>query len=59
VVTQNLDHVYTLTDADKAYLASLGMTNADELLAQMNARTNIEADHAARVRAEVGSATAG
>ena len=56
VVTQNLDHVYTLTDADKAYLASLGMTNADELLAQMNARTNMEADHAARVRAEVGSA---
>ncbi len=56
VVTQNLDHVYTLTDADKAYLASLGMTNADELLAQMNARTDIEADHAARVLEEVGSA---
>ena len=56
VVTQNLDHVYTLTAADKVYLASLGMTNADELLAQMNARTDIEADHAARVLAEIWSA---
>lgn len=55
-VTQNLDHVYALTEADKTYLASLGMTNAEELLAEMNARTNIQADHDARVRLEVRSA---
>jgi hypothetical protein len=55
-VTQNLDHVYTLTAGEKAGLASMGLTNADELLAQMNARTNMQADHAARVRLEVLSA---
>ena len=48
VVVQNRNHAYTLTTQDKAYLASLGLTNAEELLAQMNARTNIDADHSAR-----------
>jgi pimeloyl-ACP methyl ester carboxylesterase len=56
VVAQNLDHVYTLTAAEKAYLASLGLTNADDLLNIMNGRTNIHADRAARRRAEIWSA---
>jgi len=41
-VTQNLDHVYSLTPADIAYLNILGV-NAIDLLSEMNARTNIEA----------------
>jgi len=36
-VAQNLDHVYTLSAADKAFLLSFGL-NADPLLAAMNAR---------------------
>ncbi len=50
-VAQNLDHVYALTAGEKAYLAGLGV-NADSLLAEMNARTDIDADHSARVRME-------
>lgn len=46
-VAQNIDHVYKLTDSEKNYLASLGV-NADELLLQMNAMTNIEASANAR-----------
>jgi hypothetical protein len=38
-VGQNVDHVYSLTDAEKGYLALLGV-NADGLLAEMNARRN-------------------
>jgi hypothetical protein len=34
-IVQNLDHVYSLTDSEKAYLLSLGV-NSDALLAQMN-----------------------
>ena len=49
-VAQNLDHIYSLTPAEIAYLAALGVdvdaTNA--LLAAMNARTNIEARLPAR-----------
>ena len=56
VVVQNRNHVYTLTADDKADLASLGLTNAEELLAQMNARTNIDADHSARLQVEIWSA---
>lgn len=40
VIAQNLDHTYTLTDAEKSYLASLGV-DADPLLQAMNARRNI------------------
>jgi pimeloyl-ACP methyl ester carboxylesterase len=50
-VGQNLDHVYTLSAADKAYLAALGV-NADPLLAQMNAGRTIVAMTSARNYAE-------
>jgi pimeloyl-ACP methyl ester carboxylesterase len=46
-VAQNLDHHYTLKPEDKTYLAGLGI-NADELLAKMNARTDIRAAPYAR-----------
>ncbi len=46
-VAQNLDHVYSLTPAEKLYLTSLGV-DADALLAAMNARTNIFAASNAR-----------
>jgi hypothetical protein len=47
---QNLDHNYSLTTAEKAYLAGLGVPPAvvDGWLAQMNARRNIAADPSAR-----------
>ena len=47
---QNLDQNYTLTAAEKAYLASLGLPGpvVDAWLAQMNARRNIEAKQSAR-----------
>ena len=47
---QNLDQNYSLTAAEKAYLAALGLPTAvvDGWLAQMNARRNIEADRSAR-----------
>ena len=41
-IAQNLDHRYTLKPEEKTYLAGLGI-NADDLLAKMNARTNIMA----------------
>jgi hypothetical protein len=49
-IVQNLDHNYTLTAAEKAYLAGLGVPGpvVDAWLAQMNARRNIEADRSAR-----------
>jgi hypothetical protein len=46
-VSQNLNHTYTLTSMEKDYLADLDV-DANDLLAQMNARTNIEADRHAR-----------
>ncbi len=46
-IVQNVDHVYSLTDEEKAYLASLGV-DADALLAEMNARTNVSAPPSAR-----------
>ena len=47
---QNLDHNYSLTPAEKTYLAALGLPPAvvDGWLAQMNARRNIAADPSAR-----------
>lgn len=47
---QNLDHNYSLTTAEKTYLAGLGLPPAvvDGWLAQMNARRNIAADPSAR-----------
>ena len=47
---QNLDQNYTLTNAEKAYLASLGLPGpvVDAWLAQMNARRDIEAKPSAR-----------
>lgn len=46
-VGQNLTHTYSLSVADKAYLAILGV-DADALLAQMNAGRTIAADTSAR-----------
>ena len=46
-VSQNLNHTYTLPPGGECYLKSLGVDAAD-LLAKMNARTNIEADRHAR-----------
>ena len=46
-VVQNLTHAYTLSAADKAYLAVLGV-NADPLLAAMNANRNISAPFSSR-----------
>jgi pimeloyl-ACP methyl ester carboxylesterase len=46
-VAQNVDHQYSLTSDEKKYLAGLGVA-ADDLLAKMNARTNIAADPIAR-----------
>ncbi|HYK22760.1 MAG TPA: hypothetical protein VEV42_18595 [Pyrinomonadaceae bacterium] len=47
---QNLDQNYTLTNAEKAYLASLGLPGpvVEAWLAQMNARRDIEAKPSAR-----------
>ncbi len=47
---QNLDQNYTLTNAEKAYLAGIGLPTpvVDAWLAQMNARRNIEAKQSAR-----------
>jgi hypothetical protein len=47
---QNLDQQYSLTAAERAYLAGLGLPPAvvDGWLAQMNARRNIAADPSAR-----------
>jgi hypothetical protein len=49
-IVQNLDQNYTLTDAEKAYLAGIGLPTpvVDAWLAQMNARRNIEAKPSAR-----------
>jgi hypothetical protein len=49
-IVQNLDQNYTLTDAEKAYLAGIGVPGpiVDAWLAQMNARRNIEAKTSAR-----------
>jgi len=46
-VAQNLTHTYSLSPADKAYLAALGV-NADALLAQMNASRTTSAPPFAR-----------
>lgn len=46
-VAQNLDHVYSLTSEDIAYLGGLGV-DASALLTQMNTRRNIEASLPAR-----------
>lgn len=47
---QNLNHNYSLTDAEKAYLAGIGLPTpiVDAWLAAMNARRNIQAATAAR-----------
>ena len=47
---QNLDQNYSLTAAEKAYLAGIGLPTpvVDAWLAQMNARRDIEANTAAR-----------
>lgn len=50
-VAENFDLHYTLTPAERGYLASLEV-DADPLLAYMNARTNITADREARIHAE-------
>jgi len=49
-VVQNLDQNYTLTAAEKTYLAGIGLPApvVDAWLAQMNARRNIEAKPSAR-----------
>ena len=47
---QNLNHNYSLTDAEKAYLAGIGLPTpvVDAWLAAMNARRDIQADTSAR-----------
>lgn len=47
---ENLDHNYSLTAAEKAYLAGIGLPGpvVDGLLVQMNARRNIQAAQNAR-----------
>jgi hypothetical protein len=49
-IVQNLDHEYSITPAEKAYLAGIGLPTpvVDAWLAQMNARRNIEAKESAR-----------
>ncbi|HKP81995.1 MAG TPA: hypothetical protein VJT69_08250 [Pyrinomonadaceae bacterium] len=49
-IVQNLDQHYELTNAEKAYLAGIGLPTpvVDAWLAQMNARTDIEAKQSAR-----------
>ena len=49
-IVQNLDQHYELTAAEKAYLAGIGLPTpvVDAWLAQMNARTDIEAKQSAR-----------
>ena len=49
-VVQNLDQEYTLTAAEKTYLAGIGLPTpvVDAWLAQMNARRDIEAKPSAR-----------
>ncbi|HEU5459932.1 MAG TPA: hypothetical protein VFU83_05525 [Pyrinomonadaceae bacterium] len=49
-IVQNLDQEYTLTAAEMAYLAGIGLPSpvVDAWLAQMNARRNIEAKESAR-----------
>ena len=49
-IVQNLDQEYTLTAAEMAYLAGIGLPGpvVDAWLAQMNARRNIEAKESAR-----------
>ena len=46
-VAQNLTHTYSLSAADKAYLAAFGV-NADALLATMNAKRTFSAPPSAR-----------
>ncbi len=50
-VAQNIGVVYSLTDEEKAYLSSLGL-NADELLAWMNAHTNVSGKRSCRLHAQ-------
>src|SRR6185503_19986124 len=49
-IVQNLDQEYTLTPAETAYLAGIGLPGpvVDAWLAQMNARRNIKAKESAR-----------
>ncbi|HEX7177724.1 MAG TPA: hypothetical protein VF240_20865 [Pyrinomonadaceae bacterium] len=49
-VVQNLNHTYSLTPAEKAYLQSFGVSPAvaDAWLAAMNARTNVSAPNHSR-----------
>jgi hypothetical protein len=46
-IAQNITHTYTLTSAEKAYVANLGV-DADSLLETMNARRDIAAPSASR-----------
>ena len=46
-MAQNIDHRYSLTPDEKRYLAGLGI-RPDDLLAKMNAQTNIHASPRAR-----------
>lgn len=50
-VAENVGRIYALTDAEKSYLAGLGV-NADALLLEMNAMATFISDHNARNYAE-------
>lgn len=47
-VAENVGRVYTLTNAEKSYLATMFGVDADPLLAQMNAMTTFTSDRNAR-----------
>jgi pimeloyl-ACP methyl ester carboxylesterase len=47
-IAENVGRVYTMTDAEKAYLENLGVGDVDELLERMNVQANFAADRDAR-----------
>lgn len=57
-VTQNRNHIYQLSEADKQYLATLNV-DADALLAEMNDRTIYTADPVARAYVEANATPTG
>jgi hypothetical protein len=53
-VGENIGDVYTLTDAERTNLSSLGV-KAEELIARMNANADIKASRSALIRAKLSS----
>ncbi|MEM7113780.1 MAG: alpha/beta hydrolase [Chloroflexota bacterium] len=57
-VTQNRNHIYRLSEADKQYLATLNI-DADALLAEMNGRTSYSAPAASRAYVAANASLSG